>query len=47
MVLIEYEMMMMKLLKNMINDMEKCISDTTCIKWNILQLICPYWKYKQ
>ena len=32
--------------KNMINDMEKCMSNTTCIKWHILQLICPYWKYK-
>ena len=42
----ECEIMMMKPLKNMINDMEICISNTTCIKWHILQLICPYWKYK-
>ena len=37
MVLKEYEMMMMKPLKNMINDIEKYISKPTCIKWNILQ----------
>ena len=40
-VLTEYEMMVMKPLKNMMNDMEKCISNTTCITWNILQLIYP------
>ena len=47
MVSTEYEFMMMKPIENMINDMQKCISNTTCIKWNILQLIYSQWKYKK